>query len=154
LESGFKAANGSFIVSMDADGQYDPRDIGLFLKEIEKGDFDVVCGWRKNRNDPFVKIVASLAGNYLRRAAFGERIHDVGCSFRIYSHNALADLKLTGERHRFITAILKMKGFCVGEIVVRHYPRVCGKSKYGVLDRAINSIPFFLKLMVSRLSRK
>ena len=150
LQSAFQRARGQYIVTLDGDGQYDPGDIRLLLKKIEEENFDAVCGWRKHRSDPFFKIITSQAANYLRRLVFNESIHDVGCSLRIYSRRALENISLKGEQHRFITAILKRKGFTIGEVIVRHYPRLHGKSKYGILDRLVKSIPEFLSLIVIR----
>ncbi|MDD4894614.1 MAG: glycosyltransferase family 2 protein [Candidatus Omnitrophica bacterium] len=150
LQSGFELARGQYVMTLDGDCQYDPADIRLFLEKIKDGRFDVLCGWRTHRCDPFSKIIFSKLANYLRRAVFAESIHDVGCSFRIYSRESLKGICLKREQHRFITAILKKKGFSIGEVAVRHYPRLSGKSKYGIWNRLVKSIPDFLSLILSK----
>lgn len=130
LSAGFAAAKGDVIVTMDADLQNDPRDIPALLARMEEG-FDVVSGWRFRRNDPFLsKVVPSLLSNWFARRITGVAIHDYGCSLKAYSRRSVAGVKLYGEMHRYIPAILGMNGFSVSEVKVNHRQRSFGSSKY------------------------
>ena len=146
LAAGFTRSKGRTIITLDADLQHDPDDIPLLLSKKEQG-FDVVCGWRHKRCDPQTKIIAARLANLLRRLVFQEKIHDVGCSLRVYSREAFAAIRLYRERHRFITAILSRKGFKLGEVKVRHYPRRFGASKYSAFGRMIKSTPDFISIL-------
>ncbi|MEX1112777.1 MAG: glycosyltransferase family 2 protein [Candidatus Andersenbacteria bacterium] len=130
--AGFDHAQGEFVVVLDADMQNDPQDIPAMLEKLEKDDLDVVSGWRKDRKDKGSLKVFSKIGNSLRKWVTGEKIHDHGCSLKVYRKEALEDLELYGEMHRYITALLTWKGYKVGEMVVRHHPRTTGKTKYNV----------------------
>ncbi len=147
MQTGFSFSRGKIIITTDADLQFDPRDIRLLLDKKKEG-FDVICGWRHKRSDPWIKSKASVIANYLRRLTFHEKIHDVGCPLRVYSRDSFASLNLYGERHRFITAILNKKGFKIGEIKIRHYCRNTGKSKYGIISRLFKSIPDFFNILI------
>ncbi len=130
--AGFDHASGEYVVVMDADLQNDPADIPAMLKRMAEHNLDVISGWRKNRKDKGFLKIASRIGNSIHRWVTGEKIHDHGCSLKIYRHEALVDLELYGEMHRYITALLSWKGFKVGEIVVQHHPRKFGKSNYSL----------------------
>ncbi len=130
LLAGFSQAKGDIIVSMDGDLQNDPKDIPKLLKKMEEG-YDVVCGWRKDRKDSFLKKYPSKFSNYLNRRLNDLDIHDSGCTFRAYISEAAKGLNLTAEGHRYIPAILKYQGYRVTEIVVQHHSRETGSSKYG-----------------------
>lgn len=127
--AGFKNASGEFVIVMDADLQNDPHDILLLLNKLNEGN-DIVSGWRHNRHDNLSKKFCSYFANKLRRLVTGEKIHDSGCSLKIYKKECVKDLKLYGEMHRYITAILSWKGYKVGEVKVAHNPRIAGKTKY------------------------
>ncbi|MEK6857710.1 MAG: glycosyltransferase family 2 protein [Nanoarchaeota archaeon] len=127
---GFKNASGEYIITMDADLQNDPADIPLLFDKLKEG-YDVVSGWRVDRKDSFSKKIFSIFANYLRRKLTKEKIHDAGCSLKLYKKECLEDLHLYGEMHRYITTLLKLKGFKVGEVKVTHHPRIHGKTKYG-----------------------
>lgn len=131
FDAGFKAANGDITIAMDADLQNDPEDIPLLLAKMDDG-YDVVSGWRFGRRDPFLKKVSSKFANAIRRLISREKIHDSGCSLKAYRKKCFKDLDLYGEMHRFIPTLLLWKGFKVGEVKVRHYPRKHGKTKYGI----------------------
>jgi dolichol-phosphate mannosyltransferase len=149
MQAGFDHFSGETVITIDGDLQNNPGDIPLMLREKEKG-FDVVCGWRHDRHDAAGKKLFSKMGNFVRRIFFRESIHDVGCMLRVYSSAALKGIKLSGERHRFLTAILSMRGCNIGEIKVRHHKRRYGASKYGNIDRTFKSIPEFLRLLFFR----
>jgi len=130
FDAGFSMAKGDVVVTMDGDLQNDPADIPLLLREIAKG-YDVVSGWRHERKDAAIsKKLPSLFSNWLARYLTGLELHDFGCSLKAYRRETLKDLRLFGEMHRFIPAILYTKGFKISEIKVSHRPRKFGKTKY------------------------
>ena len=130
MDAGIKNAKYEYIVTIDGDRQNDPNDIPNMLNYLEEKDLDIVVGWRKNRKDNFMKKFFSLGARVLRGFIVKDGIHDSGCSLKIYKKECFGHLTLFGEMHRFIPALLKIKGFKVGEIVVNHRPRVAGKTKY------------------------
>lgn len=130
MDAGIKSSKYEYIVTMDGDRQNDPKDIPAMLKYMTENDLDVVSGWRKNRKDSFMKKFVSRGANLLRHLLVHDGIHDSGCSLKVYRKECFDHINLYGEQHRFIPAILKMKGFTVGEIVVNHRPRTAGKTKY------------------------
>ncbi len=130
MDAGIKAAKLDYIVTMDGDRQNDPADIPGMLDYLVEKDYDVVSGWRKNRKDTFMKRFVSRGANLLRYLLVHDGIHDSGCSLKIYRRECFKGVNLYGEQHRFIPAILKIKGFTVGEYVVHHRPRTSGKTKY------------------------
>lgn len=130
--AGFDYAQGDYVIVMDADMQNDPKDIPAMLDKMRTEGWDVISGWRRDRKDNGVLKLGSKIGNAVHRWVTGEKIHDHGCSLKIYRKEALADLELYGEMHRYITALLSWKGFRVGEAVVRHHARKHGKTKYSV----------------------
>ena len=130
LDVGFKAALGEIVISMDGDGQNDPKDIPKMLKKLDKENLDVVTGWRKNRKDKSGIKILSKFGKSLRRFFLHDRVHDTGCTLRVYRKKAVKSLDLQGEMHRYILALLRWKGFKIGEIEVNHRKRENGKSKY------------------------
>ena len=130
MDAGIKAAQYDYIVTMDGDGQNDPADIPAIIDKLEEEDLDVVSGWRKDRKDNFLKRFISRGANILRKLLVHDGIHDSGCSLKVYRKECFAHVDLYGEQHRFIPAILKIKGFRVGETVVHHRPRTQGKTKY------------------------
>jgi glycosyltransferase involved in cell wall biosynthesis len=130
--AGFDYAQGEFVIVLDGDMQNDPQDIPAMLEKMQTDNLDVVSGWRKDRKDNGALKIGSRIGNALHRWMTGEKIHDHGCSLKIYKREALKDLELYGEMHRYITALLSWKGFRVGEIMVRHHPRKYGKTKYSI----------------------
>jgi glycosyltransferase involved in cell wall biosynthesis len=142
--AGFSAATGDVVIVMDADLQNDPEDIPAMIQKLRDEDLDVVSGWRKERQDKSVLKLGSKIGNWIRKKVTGEKIHDQGCSLKVYRKEALEDLELYGEMHRYITALLSWKGFRVGEMVVRHHPRTTGTTKYNVRKK----LKGFLDLLI------
>ncbi|MFA6363346.1 glycosyltransferase family 2 protein [Methanoregula sp.] len=130
MKAGFDQAEGNIIITLDADLQNDPHDIPQMLEKLEKEDYDVVCGWRYNRKDPFFKKIFSLFANSFRAYLTGETIHDSGCTLRVYKQEAVKDIELNGELHRYIPALLLWKGYRIGEVKTNHRLREFGKSKY------------------------
>ncbi len=130
MDAGIKEAKGKYIITMDGDGQNDPEDIPLLINKLEKENLDVVSGWRKNRKDSFSKKISSKFAAGMRKFLINDGIHDSGCTLKIYKKECFKNIDLTGEMHRFIPAILKIKGFKIGEIEVKHHFRKFGKTKY------------------------
>lgn len=132
LSAGIHAAKGDIIVPMDADLQNDPADIPLFLRTIE-GGYDVVCGWRKDRQDAFfLRRVPSQAANWMIRHVTGVHVHDYGCTMKAIRREAILGINLYGEMHRFIPTYTAWNGGRTTEIVVNHRARKHGASKYGL----------------------
>jgi glycosyltransferase involved in cell wall biosynthesis len=130
MKAGFDYANGRIIITMDGDLQNDPHDIPRLLKKMQDDDLDVVCGWRYQRHDPFIKRIVSELSNRFRNILTKEKIHDSGCALKVYKKECTEDLELYGDLHRYIPAILFWKGYHVGEIKVNHRTRNFGQSKY------------------------
>ena len=130
ISAGFDFSKGDVIITMDGDLQNEPGDIPKLLDELEKGDYDVVCGWRFDRADPMLKKLFSKIANRLRRRFTAEDIHDSGCTLRAYKKECIADLELYGEIHRYIPALLLWKGYKISEVEVRHHERKHGTTKY------------------------
>jgi dolichol-phosphate mannosyltransferase len=135
-DAGFKAARGRRVVVMDADLQNDPRDIPALLAHLDH--WDAATGWRVTRadGDNVVRRVSSRIANAVRNRLTDETIRDSGCTFRAFRRECLRGLVLYRGLHRFIPSLLKMHGYRVIEVPVRHRPRRFGRSKYGVLNRA------------------
>ena len=149
MDAGFRHAAGKYVVSMDADMQNDPADIPKLLEKLNM--YDMVCGWRQKRNDPWIKRISSKVANYIRNKLSREDIKDTGCSLKAYRRDCLGHIKLYNGMHRFLPTLFKMEGFTVTEIVVNHYPRKFGKSKYGISNRAFSA---FIDLLVVRWMKK
>jgi glycosyltransferase involved in cell wall biosynthesis len=139
MAAGIHAARGRVLIPMDADLQNDPADIARLLDKLDEG-YDVVSGWRKNRQDPLItRKVPSQMANWLISRIGGVPLHDYGCSLKAYRRESLADVQLYGEMHRFIPIYASWSGARVTEIPVEHHARTMGKSKYG-LSRTIKVV--------------
>ena len=132
MAAGIDAASGKVLIPMDADLQNDPVDIQRLLLKLDEG-FDVVSGWRKNRQDKMItRKIPSLMANRLISWIGGVPLHDYGCSLKAYRRESLQDVRLYGEMHRFIPIYASWAGARVTEIPVKHHARTMGKSKYGL----------------------
>jgi glycosyltransferase involved in cell wall biosynthesis len=139
FSAGFDLARGDVIITMDADLQNDPADISLLLEKMDEG-YDVVSGWRVDRQDKFItRRIPSQVANFLISKLTGVALHDYGCSLKAYRRDVIENIKLYGELHRFIPALASWMGIKVAEIPVNHAPRRFGQSKYG-LGRVIKVI--------------
>jgi glycosyltransferase involved in cell wall biosynthesis len=132
MSAGIDAAHGEILIPMDADLQNDPKDIARLLEKLDEG-FDVVSGWRKNRQDKLIsrKLPSWIANSVISKIG-GVPLHDYGCSLKAYRRDVLKDVKLYGEMHRFIPIYASWAGARVTEIPVDHHARTMGKSKYGI----------------------
>jgi dolichol-phosphate mannosyltransferase len=149
FDAGFKAAQGDIVVTMDADLQNDPHDIPRLVKKI--GEFDVVCGWRHQRRDPWIKIVSSKIANFVRNKLSQEEIVDTGCSLKAYKRECLQKLKLFNGMHRFLPTLAKMEGCTVTQVKVNHRNRRFGKTKYTISNRMVRA---FTDLLAVRWMKK
>jgi glycosyltransferase involved in cell wall biosynthesis len=132
MDAGIKSAKYEYVITLDGDGQNNPKDIPRLIEFIENSDVDVVSGWRKHRKDNFAKHFVSRVANILRKILINDGINDSGCTLKVYKKECFLNVSLYGEMHRFIPALLKIKGFKIGEIIVDHRPRTKGKTKYGI----------------------
>ncbi|MFQ5539262.1 MAG: glycosyltransferase family 2 protein, partial [Candidatus Binatia bacterium] len=132
LAAGISYAKGDVIVFMDGDGQNDPKDIPVLLNKIREG-FDLVTGWRHDRQDPFwSRRLPSQIANGLISGMTRVRLHDYGCTLKAIRRDLAKDIKLYGEMHRFIPAIAFERGAQIAEMKVNHRSRRWGRSKYGI----------------------
>lgn len=135
MQAGIDAASGRLIATLDGDLQNDPRDIRAMAQALEERELDLLVGWRKNRKDGlFLRKIPSWCANALIGRITGVRLHDYGCSLKIYRASIIKQVKLMGEMHRFIPAWVAgvVPSSRIGEMVVTHHPRTLGTSKYGI----------------------
>lgn len=140
LWAGFRAARGKVIITMDADLQNDPADIPAFLDALQRAD--CVCGSRvaaRARGDSLVRVLSSRIANWIRNKITGETISDAGCCFRAFKSECVQNLKFFKGMHRFLPTLIRMEGFTVIEIPIRHNPRRAGRTHYGIWNRLFAS---------------
>jgi dolichol-phosphate mannosyltransferase len=130
LAAGFALATGDIVITMDSDLQDDPAEIPRFVEAVRSG-LDLVCGWKKERHDPWTKRWASRLYNGFTARVFGLRLHDINCGFKAMRIEVARGLVLNHDYHRLLPVIAHAQGFRVDEIVVRHHPRAFGRSKFG-----------------------
>ncbi|MDZ7261203.1 MAG: glycosyltransferase family 2 protein [candidate division KSB1 bacterium] len=130
LSAGFARAAGEVVITMDADLQDEPEEIPKLLQKLDQG-YDLVSGWKKNRQDPFSRKIASQIFNRVTSWVAGIRLHDFNCGFKIYRQQVIKTIRLYGQRHRFIPVIAHWEGFQVSEVAVQHHKRKYGRSKFG-----------------------
>jgi len=138
LAAGFSSAQGEWIVTSDADLQNDPADLPRLLELA--GTFDMVCGWRRERRDPWTKRVISRFANARRKKLLDDGVHDTGCGLKLFRRSITDRLLHFNGMHRFLPALAKIAGFSVTEVPVRHRPRARGKSKYWIFNRFLRPI--------------
>jgi glycosyltransferase involved in cell wall biosynthesis len=132
LQAGFDFARGDVVIAMDGDLQHAPEDIPLFMEQIDAGA-DIVSGWRKRRVDNFLlRRLPSKAANWMMKKLSGVAIHDFGTTFKAYKREAIKDLRLYGQLHRFIPALISGHGAKIAEIPIQNIVRKKGKSNYGL----------------------
>ncbi|MCD2181036.1 glycosyltransferase family 2 protein [Rhizobium sp. GN54] len=135
MQAGIDAARGRLIATLDGDLQNDPADIRAMAQALDDRQLDLLVGWRKNRKDGlFLRKIPSWCANALIGRITGVRLHDYGCSLKIYRASIIKQVKLMGEMHRFIPAWVAgvVPSSRIGEMVVTHHPRTLGTSKYGI----------------------
>lgn len=136
LSAGFSAATAPIVVTIDADLQDDPSEIPNLIAQLGDGTsesgYDVASGWKMDRKDPWHKRWPSLVFNAMVSRLTGVRLHDHNCGLKAYRREALEEIRLYGELHRFVPVLAAARGFRATEVPVRHFPRQHGVSKYGV----------------------
>jgi glycosyltransferase involved in cell wall biosynthesis len=153
--AGFAHARGRYIVTMDGDLQNDPRDIAAMVTLLEQRSADIIAGWRKDRKDKFFsRRLPSMVANLIISKATGVKLHDYGCSLKVFRAEVVKPMKLYGEMHRFLPAIASEFGVTTVETVVNHRARQHGTSKYGI-SRTIRVILDLLtvKFLISYRTR-
>ncbi|PTY04223.1 glycosyltransferase [Opitutaceae bacterium EW11] len=154
LMAGFRAARGSILVAIDADLQNDPADIDNLLAKLGEG-YDVVSGWRVQRNDQSIRrVLLSRVANRLISFATGVRLHDFGCTLKAYRREILEGVNLYGEMHRFIPAYASYNGARIAELPVRHRPRRAGSSHYGLNRVAKVILDLLVVVFLHRYAQK
>ena len=146
MAAGIQAAKGEIIITMDADLQNDPGDIGLLLNAMTD-EYDAAVGWRIKRNDNFIRRASSIVANKIRNFISDENIQDTGCSLKAFRASSIKPIQLFEGLHRFLPTLVKMYGGKVVEVKVGHHPRIKGTSKYNVWNRIFRS---FLDLLAIR----
>lgn len=131
LHEGIRVAKGEYIMTMDADLQDMPSEIPKFFDVMKQG-YDVVSGWKQDRKDPLEKRLPSKFFNFITSKLAGISLHDFNCGFKLYKREALRNLPLYGEFHRFLPVFIFWRGYSIGEVQIQHSPRRFGKSKFGV----------------------
>ncbi len=131
LCAGLDHSTAPIVVTMDGDLQDDPEEIPRFLARLDEGDLDLVSGWKRRRRDPASKRLPSRLFNWVTRHLARVDLHDFNCGFKAYRREVLDQIAVYGELHRYIPVLASRRGFAVGEIEVRHHPRLHGRSKYG-----------------------
>src|SRR5262245_45847017 len=153
LSAGIDHARGRIIVPLDGDLQNDPRDIPRLLAKLDEG-FDVVSGWRVNRQDSLRRRLPSVIANRLVSWISGVRLHDYGCSLKAYRRDVLRDVRLYGEMPSLVPIYASLQGARVTQLPVDHHPRTHGKSNYG-FERTIKVIlDLIVVKFLSRYSTK
>lgn len=155
LQTGFEAASGEVIITMDADLQDSPEEIPELFKMITQQGFDLVSGWKKVRHDPVTKTIPTRLFNWATRRMSGIKLHDFNCGLKAYKSEVVKSIEVMGEMHRYIPVIAKWAGFVkIGEKVVQHQARKYGKSKFG-LERFINGfLDLFTITFISKFGKK
>jgi glycosyltransferase involved in cell wall biosynthesis len=149
MAAGFSYASGRVIVTIDGDLQNDPSDIPMLMQLLDEG-YDLVSGWRKNRQDKsLTRVIPSKIANWLIGWVTGVKLHDYGCSLKAYRSELVADMNLYGELHRFLPALAFIEGAKITEVPVKHHARQFGQSKYG-LDRTFRVVMDLLTISFMR----
>lgn len=151
FDAGFKTAKGEFVITMDGDRQNDPSDIPRMIALMP--EYDLICGRRINRKDPWTKKITSTLANFIRSRACKDGVQDTGCSLKIYRTECLRKIKMYQGMHRFLPALFTIEGFRVKEIPVNHRERTKGKTKYNFLNRSFNTIADLLAVRWMRKRR-
>ncbi len=155
VEAGLRRARGRLVAMMDADLQNDPADLPAMLKLLEEDRCDMVNGWRRDRKDPWIRLLSTRIANWVRNRLTHEDIRDSACGLKVFTQQCIPTLKLFNGMHRFLPTLVKMAGFRVLEIPINHRPRSAGKTKYGVSNRLFRALrdTFAVRWMQSRALR-
>jgi dolichol-phosphate mannosyltransferase len=151
LMVGISACTGDVVITMDADLQDDPGEIPRFVQALDAG-YDLVSGWKKERNDPFSKTLPSRLFNAVTARISGVRLHDFNCGFKAYRREIFDTVELYGELHRYVPVLAHALGYRIAEIPVRHHARKYGKSKYGVARYLRGFLDLLTVVMLTRFA--
>ncbi|MEN8150313.1 MAG: glycosyltransferase family 2 protein [Planctomycetota bacterium] len=138
LDTGFTRAVGEIVITLDGDLQNDPADIPRLLAGLETAD--VVIGWRRVRDDPWLKRVSSRIANGWRNWRTGDDVHDSSCPLKVFRREAYDRIRMYDGLHRFLPTLFEMEGFTVAEVEVSHRRRRAGTSKYGIANRLFKGL--------------
>jgi glycosyltransferase involved in cell wall biosynthesis len=138
FDVGFRLSGGEFVITMDGDRQNDPQDIPKLIEAMD--GFDLVCGQRVKRKDPFSKRIISKMANAIRSRLCQDGVADTGCSLKLYRRACLERIKMYNGTHRFLPALFNIEGFKVKEVPVNHRQRTKGQTKYNIFNRSFNTI--------------
>ena len=153
LSTGFRAARGQVLVTLDADLQDDPAELPKLVQRLEDG-YDLVSGWKRDRHDPPSKTLPSRLFNRVTAWLTGVRLRDFNSGFKLYRREVVEELRLYGELHRFIPALAAWRGFRVDEVPVHHRPRRFGQSKFGSSRFWRGSLDLLTVLFLTRYTRR
>jgi dolichol-phosphate mannosyltransferase len=145
LVAGMRETRGEIIVTLDSDLQNDPADIPRLLEYLDR--YDMATGWRQKREDKWLKKISSKIGNLVRNWVSGENIQDSACTLRAFKKECIQEIPVFNGMHRFLSTLVKMRGFGIIEVPVAHHPRRFGKSKYNIRNRMVRS---FIDLLAVR----
>jgi len=149
LMAGMREARGEKIVTLDSDLQNDPADIPRLLEYLDR--YDMATGWRRKREDTWLKKISSKIGNGVRNWLSGENIQDSACTLRAFKKECIQEIPVFNGMHRFLSTLVKMKGYRIVEVPVSHHPRKSGKSKYNIRNRMVRS---FIDLLAVRWMKR
>jgi dolichol-phosphate mannosyltransferase len=155
LDAAWRAARGTYVVSLDADLQNDPADIPSMMRALVDNDADMVIGVRVVRQDTWGRRVQSRIGNEVRNWITRDRVTDTGCSLKLLKREAIERVRLYTGMHRFLPTLIRLEGYKVIELPVNHRPRKYGISKYGAMNRAVRGLVdcFAVRWMSTRILR-
>ncbi len=155
LYYGFRLSEGDVVITMDADLQDDPDEIPPLYRMIKTDGFDLVSGWKKNRQDPLNKRVPSRFFNFTARLVTGIKLHDFNCGLKAYRKEVIKNIEVYGEMHRYIPMLVRDAGYTnIGEKVVKHHKRKYGTTKFG-MERFIKGFLDLLSLsFVARFGKR
>jgi glycosyltransferase involved in cell wall biosynthesis len=149
LIAGMREARGDILVTLDSDLQNDPADIPKLLRALDH--YDMATGWRQKREDPWLKRISSRIGNTVRNRLSGENIQDSACTLRAFKRECVQEIWVFNGMHRFLSTLVKMKGYRIIEVPVAHHQRKFGTSKYNIRNRMVRS---FVDLLVVRWMKR
>lgn len=153
LQAGFNKAQGEIIITLDADLQDDPGEAPKLISKINEG-YDLVSGWKENRQDPKNRLILTKIFNFVVTLFSGIKLHDFNCGLKAYKKEVVLELNLYGELHRFIPVIAHNLGFSITEVPVVHHARKYGKSKYGIGRIPKGFLDFMTVLFLTNYARR
>lgn len=153
LSEAFSRAQGNFLITLDGDLQDPPEEIPRLLQQLQER-YDVVCGWKQDRQDPWSRVLGSWLFNLITSLMTGLKLHDINCGLKGYRRQVVQELRLYGEMHRFIPVIARQRGFLIGEIPVQHFARRFGHSRYGWSRPLSGMFDLITLIMLGRYTHK